>query len=284
MDDARAKRAAKNAKKTAWYRAYLKTENPERRAARRARKNAWQKAYYRRNRQAILARQRAKRAAGIPISAEQEQRRRSYREANRDRIRERKRKWKASLSEERLSELRLRKRQNHRRWRDENPDRWREWRRKYRLKNVEKNRQAYRRWYEQNREAVLARKRVKYQENLELMRERGRIQHGKRRNWIKAAGVNYTLAEWQALVVAWDRRCAYCSDGSAKLQPDHRLPVARGGANSIDNILPACPPCNFRKHTMTEEEFRDLLAREARGLCERVALYNSPTPVAETAA
>jgi hypothetical protein len=278
MDDA-AKRAAENARNRAWRREYLKIETPERRVARRARKSASQRAYYRRNREAILARERAARANRGAISDEQDSRRRDYLEANRESIRERKRKWKASLSDERLAQLRLRKRENHRRWREANPDRWREWRRQYRLKNVEKNRQAYRRWYEQNRDAVLARKRVKYQEDLERMRERSRIQHGKRRKWIAAGGVNYTLAEWQALVAAWDRRCAYCGDGSAKLQPDHRLPVARGGANSIDNILPSCPPCNFRKHTMTEEEFRGLLERETRGLGEPVIPYDARTVV-----
>lgn len=40
------------------------------------------------------------------------------------------------------------------------------------------------------------------------------------------------------------------------------MPLARGGSNSIDNILPACGRCNRRKHLMTEEEFRARLAAE----------------------
>jgi 5-methylcytosine-specific restriction endonuclease McrA len=40
------------------------------------------------------------------------------------------------------------------------------------------------------------------------------------------------------------------------------VPLARGGTNFIDNILPACRGCNARKHTMTEEEFRARLALE----------------------
>lgn len=46
------------------------------------------------------------------------------------------------------------------------------------------------------------------------------------------------------------------------LQVDHRIPLARGGSNSIDNILPACGRCNRRKHLMTEAEFRARLAAE----------------------
>jgi len=43
---------------------------------------------------------------------------------------------------------------------------------------------------------------------------------------------------------------------------DHRIPLARGGDNTIANILPACGRCNRRKHLMTEEEFRARLAAE----------------------
>jgi len=46
------------------------------------------------------------------------------------------------------------------------------------------------------------------------------------------------------------------------LHADHRTPLARGGSNAIDNILPACAPCNLRKSRMTEPEFRARLAAE----------------------
>jgi 5-methylcytosine-specific restriction endonuclease McrA len=51
--------------------------------------------------------------------------------------------------------------------------------------------------------------------------------------------------------------CFYCG---AKLRPanrtlDHKLPLSRGGTNTIDNVVPACRPCNQRKHRLTTEEF-----------------------------
>lgn len=263
------RRLAKNAKKNAWYRAYLTTESPAKRAARLARKNAWQKAYYRRNRDAILARERAARAARDVVPEAEREKQRLYAAENRERFRKRKREWRASLSGEKLA----RALEANRRWREKNPDRYREARRASRRRNAENNRRAYRRWYEKNREAILARKRERYQQDLERMRERARIQHGKRRKWIQAGGVNYTIGEWRALVTTWDGRCAYCGQEPVKLHPDHRTPVARGGLNSIANILPACPPCNFRKHTMTEDEFRDLLAREARSWLEDQGVF-----------
>ena len=56
-------------------------------------------------------------------------------------------------------------------------------------------------------------------------------------------------------------RCAYRGE-AGPLEPDHRVPLARGGTNFIANILPACRRCNAEKHTMTEDEFRARLAAE----------------------
>ena len=47
----------------------------------------------------------------------------------------------------------------------------------------------------------------------------------------------YTAAEWRDLVAKYGGRCAYCGDEGA-LQVDHRIPLARGGGNSVVNILP----------------------------------------------
>ena len=40
--------------------------------------------------------------------------------------------------------------------------------------------------------------------------------------------------------------CAYCGLGG-KMTLDHVVPIQRGGAHSIGNLLPACGPCNFSK-------------------------------------
>lgn len=59
-------------------------------------------------------------------------------------------------------------------------------------------------------------------------------------------------------------RCFYCckplsllaAPGALIASKDHKTPVSRGGSDLIDNIVPACIPCNSRKGDMTEEEFR----------------------------
>ena len=36
---------------------------------------------------------------------------------------------------------------------------------------------------------------------------------------------------------------------------DHLIPVARGGTDHIDNLVPSCISCNLKKHDKTVEEF-----------------------------
>lgn len=83
----------------------------------------------------------------------------------------------------------------------------------------------------------------------------------RRRAWEVAAGGRFTADEWRDLLRRHATRCAYCGAQEAR-QPDHRLALARGGSNSIDNILPSCRRCNQRKHTSSEREFRVRLANE----------------------
>ncbi len=135
--------------------------------------------------------------------------------------------------------------------------------------NVEKAREAMRRWRKRHPSehatardtwdaehpaAANARRRKYARAHPEVRRVIG---ERRRARAAKADGA-HTAREWLDLVAAYADRCAYCG-GPGPLQVDHRTPLARGGSNSIDNILPACGPCNRRKHKRTEAEFRALL-------------------------
>ena len=55
-------------------------------------------------------------------------------------------------------------------------------------------------------------------------------------------------------------RCAYCGQkiDYKDLQVDHFAPVHLFGDNtSIDNLMPACRPCNIKKGTLTITKFRE---------------------------
>jgi 5-methylcytosine-specific restriction endonuclease McrA len=160
------------------------------------------------------------------------------------------------------------------------PERQRAYAREWMKRNPEKAREAMRRWRERNPE--LGRERNRRYKRAAQLRNPAKINaqkaayhaahpeykrakdHAYRARKI-AAGGSFTGAEWRDLVARWGNLCAY--DGRAgPLEPDHRLPLSRGGTNFIENILPACRSCNGRKHKMTEEEFRALLAAEGAAM------------------
>jgi hypothetical protein len=53
--------------------------------------------------------------------------------------------------------------------------------------------------------------------------------------------------QWAALVAAWDGGCAYCGATGTPLQRDCVLALSRGGRYTLDNVAPACRPCNASK-------------------------------------
>jgi 5-methylcytosine-specific restriction endonuclease McrA len=55
-----------------------------------------------------------------------------------------------------------------------------------------------------------------------------------------------TSDQWAALLAAWGG-CAYCGASDRPLQRDCVLPLSRGGRYTLDNIAPACGPCNASK-------------------------------------
>lgn len=52
--------------------------------------------------------------------------------------------------------------------------------------------------------------------------------------------------QWTALKEAWGG-CAYCGAVGRPLQRDCVLAISRGGRYTLDNIVPACGPCNTSK-------------------------------------
>ena len=52
--------------------------------------------------------------------------------------------------------------------------------------------------------------------------------------------------QWAFLQRAWGG-CAYCGAAEVPLQRDCVQPISRGGRYTLDNIAPACGPCNASK-------------------------------------
>lgn len=57
--------------------------------------------------------------------------------------------------------------------------------------------------------------------------------------------------------------CAYCGNPLEykDMQADHVIPLYNGGADELDNMLPACRSCNHYKATLSLESFRAMVDR-----------------------
>lgn len=66
----------------------------------------------------------------------------------------------------------------------------------------------------------------------------------------------------RAVIEKTSGKCAYCAvvltvDGGHpnSYQPDHVLPVAKGGSDDIANLIPSCASCNAKKSARTALQF-----------------------------
>ena len=61
----------------------------------------------------------------------------------------------------------------------------------------------------------------------------------------------------QQLYDKYNGHCAYCGTPlGAGWQTDHIVPKCRGGTDDIENLAPACRPCNASKAGYGVEQFR----------------------------
>lgn len=75
---------------------------------------------------------------------------------------------------------------------------------------------------------------------------------------------DYTWSQVIRLHLLSDRRCSYCDEHVAQPEPDHVVPISRGGRNDISNILSCCQRCNGDKGDMTLTEWAGYRARHGK--------------------
>jgi len=170
--------------------------------------------WYKANKERATEYNRAHYAANKEQYAE---RARAYRVANKERIAAYR-----EANKERIAE-------QLRSWREANRDHIAEYDRAYREANKEQHRKWWRNWYIANPHKVKANT------------------HRRRARKLQAEGT-HTAADIQAQYKAQKGKCYYCA---AKVgdtyHVDHVIPLSRGGSNSPENLVIACPPCNLSK-------------------------------------
>lgn len=71
-------------------------------------------------------------------------------------------------------------------------------------------------------------------------------------------------------------RCAYCGcklNSIKYMQVDHFIPFRNGGADEMENYMPACRQCNFYKDTLPLKVFREYIETIPVKLSERVFIF-----------
>jgi hypothetical protein len=79
---------------------------------------------------------------------------------------------------------------------------------------------------------------------------KGKASYARRRARERNAQGTYT---WGEVIRVWrsiDKRCSYCDERVTVIEPDHVIPLSKGGSNSITNVTPSCPLCNSDKRDL----------------------------------
>lgn len=113
------------------------------------------------------------------------------------------------------------------------------WRKEYYQRRREELLAYGKRWRKKNKKVVRLYRRQHLAEDA--------FRASQRRALMKVHSLgDFTLAAWKELKLAYRGRCAYC-DRRRKLTIDHVIPLAKGGAHTLSNIVPACKSCNCKK-------------------------------------
>ena len=154
-----------------------------------------------------------------------------------------------------------------------NPNALRESSARFRERHPERAREIARLAYERHREKRLALAARWAEANPQRKAAAEQRRRAAKRG---TGGDGVEAVAWLALIAAAGGRCNYCGE-IRRLTMDHRIPLSRGGRHEIANIIPACKPCNSRKNTRTEDEYRAFLLDERqRGISESEAPYGIP--------
>lgn len=146
-------------------------------------------------------------------------------------------------------QIRIRDRENARRWVEEHPEK----RRSYLQENADKIKKRLRdnakRRRRENPDGERARVNRWRALNPERTSDSNRIHLQKRRAQKAAAPNTFTLAEWLVLS-ARSSHCHWCRrlfTATRRRTHDHVIPLVAGGANTLENSVCACRECNCRK-------------------------------------
>lgn len=139
------------------------------------------------------------------------------------------------------------------------------WKKAWRERNIDRVKANYKRWYAEKRDTVQAKLRAARERNPQLhvqrvrewrkanperFREQGSKASARRRaRKLASPGTEPTAEQQMDLRWLLGGRCYYCGECAGdNMELDHVVPLVRGGSVGVENLVPACRPCNASKN------------------------------------
>lgn len=144
--------------------------------------------------------------------------------------------------------------------------------RQYHLDNPEWSKEVQAAWHKENREIRYERVKTRLATEPEFLSYRRKVQANserKRRALKTATEVSHITQEQYAEVLNfYNNTCWICEQRVTNFHWDHYQPLAKSGAHTIENLRPACVPCNTRKNSSWPftNEMKINIATEVRNL------------------
>jgi hypothetical protein len=145
-------------------------------------------------------------------------------------------------------------------WRESNPERHLNNTREWYQKNPEYKKNYNRQYYQENQERCKAQARKWAKDNPDKCLERNR----RRKAMVKGARIEKLPYRYEQKLFAEQMGlCWYCFQkmewplDREKVHLEHKIPLVRGGDHGMSNLCLTCADCNRRKHTCTDQEFRE---------------------------
>lgn len=148
--------------------------------------------------------------------------------------------------------LNIFKKENITKIRKENNEYWKRIRSEFPERRAELIRRS-REYRENNKEYFRKKSRAWRRNNPGLKRQ---LDNQRRVLKLNAEG-SHTLSQFYNVCEANGWTCFYCGEllNKKTVSRDHKIPLSRGGSDSIENIVPACMQCNRVKNSKTVDEF-----------------------------
>lgn len=169
-----------------------------------------------------------------------------FRLANKDKLRERQRKYGRANPDKRQA--------YNKTYRAKNPGKSTEtsraWHKNHPEQSKIKSREDARKWRENNPEESRIHTRKSVRKWRENNPEEAKARQRRRRAQKLGNGGLHTATQWKALCNHYGNKCLACGE-IKPLTEDHIIPLSKGGSDDISNIQPLCHSCNARKHNKT---------------------------------